>query len=132
MRKDMGLFRGKRDDGKWVFGDLCHDWDGIPRCISNYCGSNPVAPNTVGECTMMKDKNGKSIFEGDILQFNYIGENRGVEGVAAVEFCNGKFGVLWGWHRDFVSLDGFANTTIEIIGNVIDNPELLERGVDNA
>ena len=44
---------------------------------------------------------------------------------------NGKFGVEWGWHRELVALDGFANTMIEVIGNIHDNPELL-KGEENA
>lgn len=85
-----------------------------------------VEPETVGEYTGVTDKNGKKIFEGDILRFRYTGENRGVDGVAAVIFEDGKFGVKWGWHSELVALTGFANTSIEIIGNIHDNPELLE------
>jgi hypothetical protein len=33
--------------------------------------------------------------------------------------------VKWGWHNEFVCLDGFANTTLEVIGDIHDNPELL-------
>lgn len=60
------------------------------------------------------------------MKFTYTGQNHGVEGVAVVEFENGKFGVKWGWHKEFIPLDGFANTTIEVIGNIHDNPELLK------
>lgn len=39
------IFRGKRiDNGEWVYGDLQHDYNGEPRCISDYCGANPVDP----------------------------------------------------------------------------------------
>lgn len=126
MRENIGLFRGKRiDNGEWVEGNLLapnyvfDDW-----CIAPHLKPMALAvdPDTIGECTGVK-ANGNLIFEGDILQFNYIGKNRGVEGVAAVEYHNGKFGVFWGWHSEFVPLDGFANTTLEIIGTVHDNPE---------
>lgn len=73
---------------------------------------------------------GRKIFEGSVLKFSYTGNNRGVDGVANVVFENGKFGVKWGWHKEFVSLDGFANTDIEVIGNIHDNPELLEGGAE--
>lgn len=136
MRENIGIFRGKRiDNGEWVEGTGIFS-DGINTWLTFNEPNMPidfglrhfrVDPNTIGECTGLK-ANGKLIFEGDILKFNYIGKNRGVEGIAAVEYHNGKFGVLWGWHRDFVPLDGFANTTIEIIGNVTDNPELLKGG----
>ena len=124
------LFRGKRaDNGNWLFGSL------FTRINERYIIPLPlitskslVDPVTVGQFTGLTDKNGKKIFEGDIVLFGYIGANRGVDGKAVVDFNNGKFGVFWGWHKDFVPLDGFANTTLEVVGNIHDNPELM--GVD--
>lgn len=126
------LFRGKRiDNGEWVEGNLfIPDRADAPTeiCI----GTNivritfDVIPETVGQYTKLTDKNSERIFEGDIIQFDYVGTNRGVNGVEAVVFENGKFGVKWGWHKDLVCLDGFANTTLEVIGNIHDNPELLK------
>ncbi len=134
------LFRGKWiDNGEWVCGSFCMDAreqknglcgvDGFIRLYDKDKGKMQmyeVDRETVGQFTGLTDKNGKKIFEGDIVLFDYIGSNRGVNGKAAVIFSNGKFGVLWGWHKEFVPLDGFANTTLEVIGNIHDNPELLE------
>jgi hypothetical protein len=125
------LFRGKTEKGKWVYGDLLHpDLFGNGYAIDDFSipkdNCFDVNPETIGQYTGLTDKNGKRIFEGDILEFNYVGENRGVNGIVNVVFKNGKFGVIWGWHEDFICLDGFANTTIEVIGNIHDNPELLE------
>ena len=122
------LFRGKRsDNGNWIQGSL------FVRIYESYIIPLPIITSkskvdheTVGQFTGLTDKNGKQIFEGDIILFDYIGANRGVNGKAAVDFNNGKFGVFWGWHKDFVPLDGFANTTLEVIGNIHDQPELLE------
>ncbi len=124
------LFRGKCcDNGEWVEGNLFVP--DLEKAETQICFGTPIVricydinPSTVGQYTGMTAY-GKKIFEGDILKFSYAGKNHGVEGVAAVEFENGKFGVKWGWHKEFVPLDGFANTTIEIIGNIHDNPELL-------
>ena len=124
------LFRGKTEKGEWVQGDLSQHTTGkkFIRCKNkNALCSYEVIPETIGQYTGLTDKNGKKIFEGDILQFDYIGKNLGVNGIAFVSFQNGKFGVEWGYHKEFVCLDGFANTTLEVIGNIHDNPELLER-----
>ena len=141
------LFRGKSiKDNEWYEGSLCETKINYPSGETkvNYiisvaeinvgkdeldfvstCGYDEfVSPETVGQYTGLT-AHGKKIFEGDILKFSYTGQNHGVEGVAVVEFENGKFGVKWGWHKEFIPLDGFANTTIEVIGNIHDNPELL-------
>lgn len=125
------LFRGKRkDNGLWIKGHLFSrrtDYFIIPLPIIT--SKSLLDPETIGQYTGLTDIDGLKIFEGDIVQLSYTGKNRGVEGKAAVIFENGKFGVKWGWHKDFVCLDGFANTAIEVIGNIYDHPELLEQEV---
>nr|WP_278001084.1 YopX family protein [Clostridium botulinum] len=80
--------------------------------------------------TGLKDKNEKEIYEGDILQINIKDKtikNKIISaGNAVVEYKNCKFGVVWGWHKDFICLDGFYNTDFKIKGNIYGNPELLE------
>lgn len=125
------LFRGIRsDNGEWCEGGLLYDSEQNESYIAvsfeeKAAYFHEVIPETVGQYTGMTDTNGIKIFEDDILKLDYIGENRGVEGYAKVVFENGKFGVLWGWNLDFVCLDGFANTTITVIGNRHDNPHLI-------
>ena len=125
------IFRGKRtDNGEWVYGNLFIP-DKKDTSTQICIGTNVIRItydidlSTIGQYTGLIDKNGTKIFEEDIVHFDYMGVNKGVNGTATVIFQNGQFGVLWGWHKDFVPLIGFCNTTIEVIGNMHDNPELL-------
>lgn len=127
------LFRGKRiDNSEWVFGDLRHDYDHAPRCISDYCGANPVDPNTVGQYTGLTDTNGKKVFEGDIVtaQDDIIGS----------PFCDGITGkIIYDEAAFFIMPKDPMETqwlfdecaVYEVIGNIHDNPELLKGGAEN-
>ena len=93
-----------------------------------------VVPETVGEYTRLTDKNGERIFEGDIVAFDRDNRHKG-----DVQFDWGVFGVEWTeckHNKEMVGVwgnlhnlrrfeDGF-NKEVEVIGNIHDNPELLE------
>ena len=107
------LFRGQAlGSREWVYGDLMHVEINGEQCVR--IGRFYVDPATVGQYTDMTDKNGKKIFEGDIIKFIWDGKER----IDVVEFKPPMFSpsnsVRWSMHKD------------EIIGNRWDNPELLE------
>ncbi len=121
------LFRGKRIDGLgWVFGDLLTEYihhEGWT-IVHGGCVYFEVIPETVGQYTGLEDRNGVKIFEGDIVRdkwncYTPIFQN-GIYMAFNVDYLHLKkqepstqFNVIW-------------RNGCEIIGNVHDNPELLE------
>ncbi len=74
-----------------------------------------------GGFTGYKDKNGKEIYESDNILIKIHDWQQGrkdnviCSATETVIFQNGKYGIIWGWHRDFTGLDSFHNTTFEIV-----------------
>ena len=125
------LFRGKRKKGdkRWVEGDLLHGYSGFVITNRYYAGSSfEVVPETVGQYTGLTDKNGKKIFEGDILS----GHFDDLSPMFPTEESRGE--VVWhdfGWHiKDSYGIDPADQKWIKrhykVIGNIYDNPELME------
>ena len=129
------LFRGKeKNSGEWIYGDLRHISDGhggyILCIVDNTNGRNndvtgvEVSPNTVGQYTGVTDKNSTKIFEGDIVRYGdtiheVVFEQR--NGTAYFGLAYSKNETLpFGHYQDL--------RQIEVIGNIYDNPELLEDG----
>ena len=143
MRENMGRFRGRTFvcdewETQWYYGYLYVDsWKEIPlyeiymprtdeRHIQPewYC----VDPETVGECTGLKDCNGKMIYEGDLLRTKKYGVCIGRSNVNGYD----TFFVVYrpgGFRLERNNPDrGFNltdSTELEIIGNIHDNPELI-------
>ena len=85
-----------------------------------------VIPETVGQCTGLKDKNGKLIFKGDIVS----DKESGLFGKVISATTENGFDGMAGFMVDDVD-DGLQNYNgfwylVEVIGNIHDNPELLE------
>lgn len=118
-------FRAKRsDDGKWVFGDLTHEYritrdKDIP-CIR--VARYNIDESSIGQFTGLLDKNGKEIYEGDIYRYD------NPDSINEVSYCAGGgfagFDLTPAIHSENRLLD------VEVIGNIHDNPELLKGGND--
>lgn len=126
------LFRGKRiDNGEWVEGGIVqgvvHElWRNSDRAYITVFPEflskvklEEVDPTTVGQYIGLPDKNGKKIFEGDILRFP-PGTYHPV--FYDADYCG--FGSCY--FNDFDSLYKYNFKNIEVAGNIHDNPELLE------
>lgn len=73
--------------------------------------------------TGLKDKNGKEIYEGDIINFN--GGHTESRAKMEVRFSNGSY-ILKAFNEDWCyELGGCLLNTIEVIGNIYENPELI-------
>lgn len=116
------LFRGKDIKGIWHIGLLAHI--GNAWYISNKAGVSTafeVIPSTVGQYTGLTDKNGKKIFEGDIVQHDFGTEQIGKQN-AVVEYRQRYAGFM------IKPLDNWMyceKADCIVIGNIHDNSELL-------
>lgn len=133
--EDRYLFRGKRkDNGEWVEGYLSY-----PFCTKNgnesyyfyakdslgfFCRC-VVDASTICQCTGLKDKNGKLIWENDIVRVTI---NSGST-ICRCAFADtvAQF-QLWQEHtiKRTSTVLNLGNYECEVIGNIFDNPELLE------
>lgn len=128
--EDRYLFRGKCiDDGEWMSGSY-YELAGRPLIFKPVFASKKavyeIDPSTICQCTGLNDKSGRRIFENDILS-----------GHIDVEFPEDETRkrVVWhenGWSTNgpgcdyYEELDDFDSENFEVIGNMIDSPELLE------
>lgn len=119
-----GLWRGKRlNNGEWVLGCLIRSSSKAMIFVlddkTNRISGTDVDPSTLGECTGLRDKNGKLIFEGDIISFVEIPEKYYVAKWDKENAC-------FYFDRDVYVKACFAPQHGIIVGNIHDNPELLE------
>ena len=133
--EDRYLYKAKKvDDREWVQGYLIYSFTGVPIIVTEYdhilmlVTRYEVDPKTICQCTGLKDKNGKLIWENDIVAYwdTYSTES----GLAEAD-CIGKVF----WDNETMSFEVTNRLSAEsyevldecsVIGNIFDNKELLE------
>ena len=118
------LFRGKwKNSGEWVYGNLFNpDKSDTPTqiCIGTYIARTcyEIDPETVGQFTGLTDKNGKRVFENDIVKVDDDDEAyKIIYAYVAYRICDRHNRYSYTIHNDH---------NLTVIGNVYDNPELLK------
>lgn len=127
------LFRGKRiDNGEWVYGTYLHQtlFYGDPvddhwiiehgEFDIDFYDAYRVISETVGQYTNLTDKNGKKIFEGDIVKGTFLGFPPPLQ----------DYVLTIGWQEDVAGYGANYFENIEVIGNIHDNPELAKGGAE--
>ena len=126
------LFRGKRlDNGEWTQGFYKASPTGnhyITRVGPMGCAHpDKVDPATVGQYTGLKEQNSRKIFEGDIVDC----WSEGVNAKGTVQQRNDGLWIIYpAWQKTIMwglCPDQYCHTTVEVIGNIHDNPDLIER-----
>lgn len=120
------LFRGKMiANGNWSEGNLLVTKQGC--CITpdaTVLGSyGAVEPETVGQYTNMLDKNGRKIFEGDIIDFSDRSYSDGY-GVVRYDAEGTEFEFVYDDHYEGLGRCYYPED-VEVIGNIYDNPNLV-------
>lgn len=127
--EDRYLYKAKGDkrynDGSWYEGYLIKDKDGDYQIYKN-CTYRTVMKDTICQCTGLKDKNGKLIWENDIVKhYNNIDYPETYDiGIVYWDNYQSGFERTSRTAKEYVYING--SCIYEVIGNVFDNPELLE------
>jgi len=128
---------GQKLPGNWVYGgifpgsgDFSIIYGGNSETLEiTTLDKHPVYSDTVGQYTGLQDKNGKRIFEGDVVRFKWDKERNYF---FFIEFVDGEFCATPIHCLDDVWQFRIRreNEKIEVIGNIHDNPELIGCGDD--
>ena len=129
------LFRGKRaDNGQWVYGFYAQELQGQHYILADegdfYDGPMltmvEIIPETVGQYTGLKDKNGVKVFDGDVVECISTWDKANMVAI----FEDGEYRlVLCDKYKNYTPGSGYYSIGCfdkNIIGNIHDNPELMD------
>ena len=133
--EDRYLFKAKFDDSdRWVKGWLVKINDnyfiipGYASKISAFCFSASniieVKKDTICQCTGLKDKNGKLIWENDIVKGKYYDNGKSHRHIGQVKYIYEAYKVVG--VKQYTGYHAHLDGSYEVIGNIFDNKELLE------
>lgn len=126
------LFKAKRlEDCNWKIGYLVknQEWAYIVKPLENRgVEFETVDPNTICQCTGLKDRNGKLIWENDIASYSDL--ITGDKKIICIEWNKMQASFVRKYRSpmglQYIYIDEYIASRMEIIGNIFDNPELLE------
>ena len=136
-------FRGKTTSGEWIYGSLCtnpYDENDVEIVDHSkvFLPRESVLPETVGQCAGLEDSNGNDIYEGDIMKSAFSKNAFGVVAwrqqgyfcIIPIERLNDKYDE----HSEYSTLGHMLEVRVEgtpcnfeVIGNIHDNPELIQQ-----
>lgn len=126
-------FRGKGlIHNQWIYGGIGEDWNNLVSILpkENWAKGGYVDKNTVGQFSGLPDKNGKEIYEDDIVRWEhdnklYVIRFQSGMFYASVEECNER--IYGGFPLHYFTDTAEEGFKCEIVGNIHDNPELIKK-----